>query len=75
MPQSSAQRPTYVPSTSGRIWKTLFWFFVGAGKTSRLNSVYGTQNEWTTSLELTTNRTFSLTGTTSTGISVAEPTV
>ena len=47
----------------------MFWFFVAAGKTSRLNSVSGTQNEWITSLELTRNRTFSFCGTTSTGIS------
>jgi hypothetical protein len=64
-----------VPSTSGRSWNTLFWFFSGAGKTSRLNSVSGTQNEWITSLDLTRKRTFSFTGTTSTGISPVEPTV
>ena len=64
-----------MPSTSGRSWNTLFWFFVADGKTSRLNSVSGTQNEWITSLDLTRKRTFSLTGTTSTGISPDEPTV
>ena len=53
VPHSSAQRPTYAPVLS---IVTSNWLTTLPGNTSRLNSSAGTQNEWMTSCECSSNR-------------------
>src|SRR5690554_2636586 len=69
---SSAHRPTYAPSLSTST-VTSNWLRRSPGNTSRLNSSSGTQNEWITSRDSSSNRTRCPVGITSTGISVLEP--
>ena len=82
MPHISVHRPTNAPLfwPSGRLisltWKMLSELFaLGSGSTSRLNRNSGTQKPWITSAEAIWNSIRLPAGTTSTGISVDEPSV